>query len=430
MDGIGPTESNGKRHGPHVEKRLNAAFVRSAPPGRHTDGGGLYLEVDASGARRWMVRLMVRGKRRDFGLGSAKLVSLAEARTKADEWRKIARSGGDPKLPQRRQEGREITFEELARQVHKQRIENKRSNGKHVAQWIRTLETYAFPTMGRLSVAEILLDDIEAVLEPIWHTKGETADRVLQRITAVLEVACARGYRTTGNPGKAARTVMRSQDREVKSFEAIPYEELPDLVKVLIKSEAIGAYALLFTTFTAMRSGTIRQARWDQFENGFTEWRIPKKILKGGWRLKGDDPFFRVPISIPARELILRLREKTPNSQPLVFPSPTKPEKPICENTMRKLLQTHYPTATVHGMRAAFRTWATKIADCDEKIAEISLAHIVGSETENAYNRAEYYDPREILLEKWGLWMMDRWEVLANGVDQEAYIRAMWMGEV
>jgi len=222
MDGFSYPESDRRiKSGPHVEKKLNAAFVRKAGPGRHTDGGGLYLKVDPSGARRWILRTVVRGRRRDFGLGSANLVSLAEAREKAFELRRVARSGGNPKVRTREDEGKATTFEEIARQVHNRKFKDNKNNSKHIAQWIRTLETYAFPTLGNLTVSEIHQDDIEVALDPIWTTKPETARRVLQRISTVLDFACDRGYRTTGNPATGMLSSMRPQGKKSEHHAAV-----------------------------------------------------------------------------------------------------------------------------------------------------------------------------------------------------------------
>ncbi|MEM5469948.1 Arm DNA-binding domain-containing protein [Celeribacter marinus] len=246
------------KSGPHIERKLNAASVRSAGPGRHYDGGGLYLQVDKSGARRWVLRVVVRGKRRDFGIGPAKYVSLAEAREKSYEYRKIARTGGNPQIKARADEGKSISFSELAKQVHERKFHNHRNNGKHVEQWIRTLETYAFPTLGNMSVSEILLDNLEDTLRPIWKTKAETARRVLQRISVVLDDACARGYRTNANPSVAARRSLGEQHDEAKNFAAMDYADIHHLMKKILASGQVGAAALGFTTLTAMRSGTVR----------------------------------------------------------------------------------------------------------------------------------------------------------------------------
>lgn len=180
---------SGKKQGPHVERRLTASFVKSAPAGRHTDGGGLYLQVDGSGARRWLLRITVKKRRRDYGLGSANVLSLADARAQAIELRRVAALGGNPKAHSRAGVGQDITFEMMARRVHERKFRDKLNNGKHIAQWIRTLETYAFAKIGKMSVQEIHQDDIEHILNPIWTAKPETTIRVTQ--------TSARGVRET-----------------------------------------------------------------------------------------------------------------------------------------------------------------------------------------------------------------------------------------
>lgn len=165
-DGVASVR-RGKAAGPHLERRLSARFVNTAPPGRHTDGGGLYLVVDPSGARRWLLRLVVRGRRRDFGLGSASLVSLADARDKAHELRCVARGGGDPKEEPAGDAPGSITFREAAAEFHRNHIRKGSTNGKHVDQWLTTLKTYAFPKIGNKLVYDVSRADVLAVLEPI-----------------------------------------------------------------------------------------------------------------------------------------------------------------------------------------------------------------------------------------------------------------------
>ncbi|HJO50434.1 MAG TPA: integrase arm-type DNA-binding domain-containing protein [Sulfitobacter pontiacus] len=416
MDGSPYPESVQRiKSGPHLEKKLNAAFVRKAAPGRHSDGGGLYLKVDPSGARRWILRTVVRGRRRDYGLGSASLVSLAEAREKATELRRIARSGGNPKVKTREDEGKSITFKELAHLVYERKFKNSNNHPKHIVQWIRTLETYAFPTLGDLAVSEIHQDDIETVLDPIWTTKPPTASRVLQRISVVFDFACGRGYRTTGNPAAGILSTMRPQQQTAKHFPAIDYHDLPALMGKLKRQNVVGGLALRFTILTALRSGSVRHARWDQFDESLTEWTIPAELMK----TRNE---FVVPITLHAREVLLAAKELRTKASQLVFPSPSNPKKPISDNTMRKLLQTYVPNVTVHGMRAAFRTWAREDAAAPDDVAEMVLAHSVGSKTVQAYNRAMLVHERHKLLEQWGMWAMGELELYADPKTRAAEI--------
>lgn len=414
--------ARGKGTGPHVEKRLSAAFVKKAPPGRHTDGGGLYLQVDRSGARRWLLRIVVRGKRRDFGLGSANLASLAEARGKAQEYRKLARSGGNPEVRERTVEGKATTFAELSRVVHERKFKDNTNNGKHIAQWINTLETYAFPVIGDPSVEDVHQDDFEQVLDPIWTTKPETARRVLQRMKTVFDHACGRGLRTKGNPAIGMRSLMREQRAEPKHFNAVPLMEISDIVLGIDKSNDVGALALLLTILTAMRSGPIRAACWSEFDSGYHTWTVPAEKMK-------TRKEFVVPLSMAARSVLRRAERHRTKASDLVFPSPSNPARMISDATMRKLLQSRYPNATVHGMRTCFRTWTSEIVRADHDVAELCLAHKVGSRVAQIYNQADLLEHRHLLMEKWGLWVYEDLEAFSNDNDVEAIIRGRWRDE-
>lgn len=221
-------------------------------------------------------------------------------------------------------------FSEMASRVHERKFKDRKNNGKHIAQWIRTLEVYAFPTIGHVSVDDIHQDEIEHILDPIWTTKPETARRVLQRISTVFDHACGAGYRRIGNPAQGLARLMRDQRDKPKNFVALDYHEVPRLCRAISKSNAVGAHALHFTILTALRSGTVRLATWDQCDEALEEWTIPAENMKGREE-------FVVPISMPAQDLLRALREKRSGVSPLVFPSPSNPSKPISENTMRKL---------------------------------------------------------------------------------------------
>lgn len=197
-------------------------------------------------------------RRRDYGLGSANVLSLADARAQAIELHRVAALGGNSKAHSRAGDGKDSTFETMARRVHERKFRDKLNNGKHIAQWIRTLETYAFAKIGKMSVQEIHQDDIELILNPICITKPETARRVLQRTSTVLDHACGAGFRTSVNPANGLAGLMRDQRDKPKYFTAIDYYHVPDLWKKLSKSDAIGAADLRFTILTALRSGLSR----------------------------------------------------------------------------------------------------------------------------------------------------------------------------
>lgn len=382
---------------PHFEKQLKAAFVRSAPPGRHTDGGGLYLYVSESGARRWVLRIMVRGKRRDFGLGSAMVVSLAAAREIAHEYRVIAAKGGDPTKKVHQSRKKTMAFEVAAAEYHKFNIQTSSRNGKHTDQWLATLQNYAFPTIGDMAVDEIATQDIIKVLQPIWLDKHETARRVLQRMKVVFDWAHVQGFRSAANPVDSVRAALPRKKVKVKNFAAIPWDETPDLMRKLERVPGVGALALRFTILTVLRTGAVRKATWSQFSGGFERWIIPAENMKA-------DEEHEVPLPYAARQLLEGLYAERRKNTDLVFFSSRTDSNMISENTMAKVLKRFYPDATVHGMRSAYRDWAEIFTSASHEVKEAVLAHGNPNKVESAYLRIKYLVEREDLMEVWGMW--------------------------
>ena len=391
--------ASGKRRMPHFEKQLKAAFVRTAPVGRHTDGGGLYLYVSEAGARRWVLRITVRGKRRDFGLGSAKIVSLADARDMANEYRVIAAKGGDPSKKIHQSRKMSMPFEAAAMEYHRFNIQTSSRNGKHTDQWLTTLRNYAFPEIGEMAINEVETQDIIKILQPIWLSKHETARRVLQRMKVVFDWANVQGFRSAANPVEAVRAALPRKKVKVKSFAAIPWDETPDLMRKLQRVPGVGALALRFTILTVLRSGAVRKATWEQFTDGFERWIIPAENMKA-------DEQHEVPLPFAARQILEELAQTKHSETDLVFYSPRTQSKMISENTMAKALKRFYPDATVHGMRSAYRDWAEIFTESSHEVKEAVLAHGNPNKVENAYLRTKYLDERESLMEVWGMWVM------------------------
>lgn len=253
------------KSGAHPEKALSAVFVRSVKePGKYFDGHGLILKVDKSGAKRWVQRIVINGKRTEIGLGSASLVSLAEAREVALGNRKVARAGGDP-LQAKREAQAVLTFAEAAQKVYELHLPTWR-NPKHAKQWIKTLEEYVFPHFGKKLVADVGTSDVLAALTPIWNAKPETARRVKQRIGSVMKWAVAQGWRQD-NPAEAIGQALPKHDKsKVKHRLSLPYAEVAEAIDI-VKQSGAGLSAKLafeFLVLTATRSGEVRLAVWDE----------------------------------------------------------------------------------------------------------------------------------------------------------------------
>lgn len=374
------------------EKALTAQLVKSLrDPGKYFDGHGLYLRIEANGSRFWVQRIMIRGKRCEMGLGSAAMVSLAEARAAALENRKVARAGGDP-LQARREALAVMTFEEAARKVHGLHLPTWR-NAKHGRDFLSSLEAYAFPRIGKLKVPDVTSADVLDVLTPIWTEKAETARRVRQRIGTVMKWAIAQGWRKD-NPAENIAQALPKADKTKARRKALPYAEVAGCIATVHGSGASHAtkLALEFLILTAARSGEVRGAVWSEIDMEAKVWEVPAA------RMKMKRPH-RVPLS-PRAVAILNDAEALRGDGELVFPG-NKPGKMLSDMTLSKLVKELGFNAYVHGFRTSFRTWAQEKTNFPREVPEAALAHAVGDAVEQAYARSDVFEKRRRMMMAW-----------------------------
>lgn len=375
---------------------LTATEVKHAKPGRHADGKGLYLLVKPSGAKSWVLRVQVGGRRRDYGLGSLDIVSLTEARDRALECRKMAKNGLDPSLERKKAQRAIPTFEEAARRYH-ETVKASWRNGKHTDQWLSTLVVHAFPTIGAIRVDHIDASTVQSVLLPIWLALPETARRVRQRIGSVLDFAHGQGWRATETPRNAINSLLKriKQPRRSGGFAAIPYAELPTLMTELRGgSPTVGRLALQFLILTAARSGEVRGARWEEIDLDKAQWNIPAERMKAG-------EAHSVPLTPAAVEVLRQAREITSvrKGQP-IFPG--LKGKPLSDATLGKVLRVAGEgSATVHGMRSAFRDWVAEQTSFPDAWAEAALSHTLPNKVEAAYKRTKFIEQRRKMMIAW-----------------------------
>jgi len=380
-----------------ISGNLTKRAVETLGQGRHGDGNGLYLVVDPSGARRWIVRVTVKGQknrqgkplRTDFGLGGADVVTLQEARSKALEYRRMAKQGLNPRY----NAAREIpTFEEVARQVHIERLPTWK-NQKHGQQWINTLRDYAFPKIGRLPVSTIGQPEVLSCLSPVWTEKPETARRLMQRMRVVLDVARSKEFREGENPVNAIKDahVLPKVNAKPKHHKAMDWRDVPAFYGELRTRSAMAAKALMFTCLTGSRTGEVLGMRWEEIDFEGRLWTCPAERMKGGEE-------HRVPLTDEMLTIIEPLKAL---KSEYVFEG-QKRHRPLSNMAMLMLLRRmKVESVTVHGFRSTFRDWASEVAHAAREIAEMSLAHKIGSRVEQSYSRSDLLDRRRELMERW-----------------------------
>ena len=371
--------------------KLTAKFVENvSEAGKYYDQHGLFLHVRPSGAKKWLQRYTFRGRRREIGLGSAKIVSVATARRNAYQNLVLVSEGIDP-IEDKKQDSIIPKFEVAARKVYEDNRPTWR-NAKHAAQFITTLETYAFPVIGSMSVKEINSSHILRILSPIWVTKAETAKRVRQRLSTVFKYCVAQQWRTDDPANIAIVEALPNPKRKVQHRKSISYNDVSGFIETVSKSSAglSTKLGLEFLILTATRSGEVRNARWDEVNGSL--WTIPAERMKAGVA-------HRIPL--PSRCIEILEEAKTiSHGSGFIFEG-TKPNKPLSENTFNKLMKELGLEVHAHGFRTTFRTWTQEKTNYPREIAEAALAHSLRDKAEAAYARSDLLEKRAEMMEAW-----------------------------
>ena len=390
---------------PKIAKELTALAVsKIRRVGLHAVGGtsGLGLKVMPSGSRAWVLRTVVAGKRREYGLGGYPSVTLAAARERSRSMLDQLFDGIDPAETKKQaksalaaQRARAVNFKTLAEQYIAQH-EASWKNAKHTAQWTSTLTQYAFPVCGHMVAADIDTATVLRVLEPIWLNKTETASRLRGRIEAVLDYAAAKGLREGPNParwrGNLALTLpAKRKVSPVEHHPAIPVKDVPMFFKALQEREGTAARALEFLTLTAARSGEVRGAEWTEIDLTRKIWTVPAQRMKA----KREH---RVPLSTQAVALLKSL--PTMKLGGLLFPG-LKPTSTLSDMSLTSVMRRMQVNAVPHGLRSSFCDWVGEMTHYPREVAEMALAHRVANAVEAAYRRGDLFDKRRSMMQDW-----------------------------
>ena len=374
--------------------RLNSAFVKSAPHGKHSDGQGLWLIKRSDGGAQWVLRISLGGKRREMGLGSANDVSLKEARELASEYRKLAKQGIDPinfRLAEKRallKPGKSLA--EIATAAYEAKKAELKNDGIN-ARWFSPLQLHVLPKLGKISVEDITQQDIAEALQPIWHQKAATAKKAIGRLNIVLTYAAAAGYDVDLNAIAKAKALLGKNRHQTQNIPALDWRQVPHFYASL-KEPTIIQLALRLLILTGVRSYAIRYAHVDQFDGD--TWIIPADNMKGQITQTTD---FHVPLSSEAQIVISTAMHFA--REGFLFPGIRSGV--ISDASLARLMQRRGMTERPHGFRSSLRTWLAETTNASEQVAETILAHKVGTKTIRAYRRTDHFEERSVLMERW-----------------------------
>ena len=405
---------------------LSAREIDNALPGNYIVGDGLYLQVSKAKTKSWIFRYQINGKRREMGLGSVAAKSLKEAKADAANFKILASKGVDP-IEQRRQEQAVVAVAQAEQKAESDKaahtfaavaldfLDSKSSewaNVKHAQQWQNTLDTYAAPIIGGVSVADITVEQVLRILTPIWTTKTETATRVRSRIELVLDYAKARGWRTGENPAVwrgnlKSLLATPSKIKNVRHHPALPRGRLAAFMEALCARDGVAARALEFAILTATRSGEVRGGTWHEVDFDTKTWTIPAARMKA-----------KKKHTVPLSKHAIALLEKLPRiaNNDLLFPG-TRDKRPLSDMSLSAVIRRMNEGENTppwvdearkevvpHGFRSTFRDWCSEETHYPNEMAEMALAHAISSKTEQAYRRGDMLEKRREMMEEWAQW--------------------------
>lgn len=374
--------------------RLSAAFVKSAPVGKHCDGAGLWLIKREDGGAQWVLRMTVHGRRREMGLGGFPAVTLAQARKLAEDWRAVVRAGKDP-VKERERQAREAaradhTLRTVAEEAFEARKAELKGDGK-AGRWFSPLELHVLPKLGGVPVEDIDQRDIRDTLAPIWHAKAETARKAMNRLNIVLKHAAALGLDVDLQATEKAKALLGKSRHEAQNIPAMPWADVPAFYATLTE-QTVTHLAMRLLILTGVRSGPLRMLRLDQIDGDV--WTVPGEAMKGR---KGTTSDFRVPLSSEALAVIDLARPFARKGYLFANPRGTV----LSDMTLSQHMKRAKLEARPHGFRSSLRDWLAEATTAPHEVAETMLGHVTDGAVVRAYRRTDFLEQRRVLLERW-----------------------------
>jgi len=377
-----------------AKSRLNTSFIKTAPVGKHCDGGGLWLIKRDDGGAQWVQRVTVHGRRREMGLGGFPSLGLADARKLSERWRNVATNGRDP-IKERQAEDRaarreDISLAILTADAFEARKAELKDDGT-AGRWLSPLTYHVLPKLGRVPVTDIDQRDIRDTLAPIWHEKAATAHKAMNRLSIVLKHAAALGLDVDLQATEKARALLGKSRHVPKHIPAMAWGDVPAFYASL-EEPTLTHLALRLAILTGVRSKPLRNLRLEQLEGDV--WTIPAEGMKGR---KGATADYRVPLSLEAQRIVELARPHARNGY--LFPNTRGGV--ISDMTLARHMERRGLEARPHGFRTSLRTWLAEATDAPHEVAEAMLAHMSDSGVVRAYRRTDWIEQRRALAERW-----------------------------
>ena len=372
-----------------LHNALSQMRAKNLGPGKHADGQGLWLVKRTKETGKWILRVVVSGKRREMGLGRWPDVTIAEARERAATARRTLRDGLDPVAERAKSKRtvKRLTFKEAIDGCYEAKKAELKNDGT-AGRWLSPLSTHVIPKLGKVPVEDINQHTLVETLGPIWHNKPEAARKALNRVNLTLKHAAALGLNVDLQAPMKAKALMGKQRHDVTHIPSMPYQEAPAFYAWLKTQNSISTLALRFLMLTVARTSEVRLATFDEIDGDV--WNLPAARTKTGRE-------HRVALTDEAKAIVQRCRELSSNG----YLFPALKGKPISDMAMSALMKREKHEARPHGFRATFRTWCEECTDAPFEVKEAALGHAVDAGVVGAYQRSDRFVQREKLLAKW-----------------------------